>query len=400
MAELVVEVLRGFFGVVMPVLDERQRRVVAGAMAEALGRGGQARVVEATGLSSHTVWKGADEVRRGVTVTSRVRAVGGGDLPAVVKQPGLLAALDELVDPGTRGDPMCPLRWTSKSTYKLADELQGLGFEASSELVRRLLHQQGYSLQALSKQREGASHVDRDAQFRFISASSAEFIAVNEPVVSVDTKKKELVGRYANKGEEWQRKGEPEEVAMHDFPVAGTSKAVPYGVYDLLNNEGWVSVGDSADTAEFAVSSIRAWWVEMGRARFPNARRLMVTADSGGSNSYRTRAWKYHLSLLARELGLEISVRHFPPGTSKWNKIEHRMFSYISMNWRGRPLDSIRTIVELISNTSTETGLVIRAAYDANEYLKGVKVDDDQMASISSVPDEWHGEWNYTIMPN
>jgi hypothetical protein len=399
-SDLTVPVLAEFFEKVLPHLDERQRRVTVGAMAVALGRGGQARVVEASRMSSHTVWKGSSEVRAGVEVSDRVRAVGGGDLPAVVKQPGLLDALDRLVDPETRGDPMTLLRWTSKSTYKLADELTRMGFQASAELVRRLLRNElGYSLQALAKQREGTQSPDRDGQFRYIGAQASEFAAVDEPVISVDTKKKELVGAYKNGGTEWQPKKQPEEVEVHDFPKPGIGKAVPYGVYDLMNDEGWVSVGDSSDTAEFAVSSIRSWWLEMGKARYPDARRLLITADAGGSNGYRVRAWKYHLSRFAQETGLQVTVGHFPPGTSKWNKIEHRMFSFISMNWRGRPLESIRTIIELISGTATESGLTIQARYDPNVYERGLKISDEQMAAVNLVKHGWHGDWNYTILP-
>jgi hypothetical protein len=351
-------------------------------------------------MSSHTVWRAAKEVREGAEVTTRVRALGGGDRPATEKQPGLGSALEELISPATRGDPMSPLRWTSKSTYKLAAELTAMGFSVSAELVRRLLHQLGYSLQALSKQREGAQHEDRDGQFRYVAARTAEFATADEPVISVDTKKKELVGDFTNGGKEWQPQGQPEEVRVHDFEDKLLGKAVPYGVYDLFNNEGWVSVGDNADTAEFAVSAIRAWWAEMGRARFPNAGRLLISADAGGSNGHRVRAWKYHLSQLADDTGLEITVCHFPPGTSKWNQIEHRMFSYISMNWRGRALESIRTIVELISATTTRTGLTIHARHDPNVYERGVKVTDEQMTAINLERHEWHGDWNYTIKPS
>jgi hypothetical protein len=400
--ELSPGALSRFFESVMPHLDERQRRVVAGSMAEVLGRGGQARVVEASGLSSHTVWKAAREVREGVEPSDRQRAPGGGDRPAIDKQPGLLAALDELVHPETRGTPMSALRWTLKSTYQLARELQDKGFQASAELVRRLLHQMGYSLQAPAKQAEGTSHPDRDGQFGYINELAAERVAAGEPVVSVDTKKKELIGNYANGGREWQPTGEPERVNVHDFAdrsLGEHAKAIPYGVYDVGNDQGWVSVGDVADTAEFAVASIRRWWDTMGRARFPDATRLMITADAGGSNGYRVRAWKWHLTKLAAETGLEITVCHYPPGTSKWNKIEHRLFSFISMNWRGRPLTDIRTVVELIAATTTTTGLTVQAAYDPAWYPTGVKITDAEMRQIPLEPHNWHGEWNYTITP-
>ena len=358
-----VEELEQFFTTVMPHMNELQRRVVAGAMARALGRGGKSRVAEASGLSRNTVIKAQAEVEAGMEPSERLRAPGGGDRPAVEKQPGLAEALDELVHPETRGTPMSALRWTLKSTYELARDLQGRGFRASAELVRRLLHDMGYSLQAPAKQNEGASHPDRDGQFAHINALAAERLAAGEPVISVDTKKKELIGSYANGGKEWQPKGEPTRVNVHDFAdraLGEFAKAIPYGVYDIGNDEGWVSVGDVADTAEFAVESIRRWWNTLGRARFPEATRLLITADAGGSNGYRVRAWKWHLARLAAETGLEITACHYPPGTSKWNKIEHRLFSFISINWRGQPLSDIRTIVELIGATTTTTGLTVQ----------------------------------------
>ena len=400
--ELSDEGLHEFFVTVLPHLDERQRRVVGGAMAVALGRGGQARVVEASGMSSHTMWKAAKEVRSGVEPSERVRAEGGGDRRAVDKQPGLAAALDDLVHPETRGTPMSALRWTLKSTYELARELQSAGYRVSAELVRRLLHDMGYSLQAPAKQNEGTTHPDRDGQFRYINDVVAERLAGGEPVISVDTKKKELIGNFANGGREWHPTGEPTRVNVHDFAdraLGEFAKAIPYGVYDLTNDEGWVSVGDVADTAEFAVESIRRWWTTLGQQRFPDATRLLITADAGGSNGYRVRAWKWYLSVLAEETGLEITVLHYPPGTSKWNKIEHRLFSFISMNWRGQPLTDIRTIVELISATTTQSGLTVQAAYDPNWYPTGEKISDTTLASITLTPHEWHGEWNYTIDP-
>ena len=392
-----------FFDTVMPHLGERQRRVLSGALAEALGRGGQAFVVEASGISTSTMSRAAREVREGVEPSDRQRAEGGGDRPAAVKQPGLAEALDELVHPSTRGSPMSPLRWTLKSTYQLARELAAQGFKASAELVRRLLHQMGYSLQAPAKQNEGAAHPDRDAQFAYLNSLAQEFLDAGEPAVSVDTKKKELIGNYANKGTEWEPAGEPQRVNVHDFAdrsLGEFAKAIPYGVYDLANNDGWVSVGDSADTAEFAVNSIRRWWDTLGRQRFPNATRLLITADAGGSNGYRPRAWKWFLARLAADTGLEITVVHYPPGTSKWNKIEHRLFSFITMNWRGRPLTDIATIVELIASTTTQTGLTVQAAHDPAWYQRGIKITDKQMKQLPLRPHHWHGEWNYTITPN
>ena len=387
----------------MPHLGERQRRVVSGALAEALGRGGQAFVVGASGISTSTMSKAVREVRAGAEPWDRQRAEGGGDRPAAVKQPGLLEALDELVHPGTRGSPMSPLRWTLKSTYQLARELAGQGFQASAELVRRLLHQMGYSLQAPAKQNEGAQHPDRDAQFAYLNGLASQRLAAGDPVISVDTKKKELIGPYANGGAEWQPAAEPQRVSGHDFAdraLGEFAKAIPYGVYDVADNAGWVNVGDSADTAEFAVESIRRWWNTLGRDRFPQATRLLITADGGGSNGYRPRAWKWFLARLAADTGLEITVAHYPPGTSKWNKIEHRLFSFISMNQRGRPLTDIATIIELIASTTTQTGLTVQAAYDPNWYQRGIKITNTQMEQLPLCPHHWHGEWNYTITPN
>ena len=398
--EVTSEGLARFFEVVLPHSNELQRRVVAGAMAEMLGRGGKTAVAVASGMSRNTVIKAEGEVIAGIEPSSRLRAVGGGDKSLLDTQPGLLAALDELVDPETRGNPMSKLRWTSKSSTKLAAELVDQGFEVSSRSVLRLLHRLGYSLQANAKVTEGKQHPDRDAQFHYLNDMATSFIDDGQPVISVDTKKKELLGDYANGGTEWSPEGEPERVQVHDFPdrsLGEFAKAIPYGIYDVANDEGWVSVGDVADTAEFAVESIRRWWNAMGQARFPDADRLLVTADAGGSNGYRLRAWKVHLAALAVETGLRITVCHYPPGTSKWNKIEHRMFSFITMNWRGRPLTTLRTIVELISATTTDTGLSVQAAHDPNWYPKGVKITDSELAAVPLDPHDWHGEWNYTL---
>ena len=394
--------LREFFETVLPHMNEVQRRVVAGAMATALGRGGKTRVAEASGMGRKTVAKAVGEVAEGIEPSGRLRVSGAGDKPAVDKQPGLLDALDELVWPETRGHPESPLRWTLTSTYELSRQLTGRGFRVSAELVRRLLGQMGYSLQAPSKQVEGASHPDRDAQFAYLNDLVAHRLAAGEPVISVDTKKKELIGLYANGGKDWRPQGCPERVNVHDFadPALGEhAKAIPYGIYDIGNDEGWVSVGDVADTAEFAVESIRRWWNTTGRVRFPTATTLTITADAGGSNGYRVRAWKYHLAALATETGLAITVLHYPPGTSKWNKIEHRLFSFISMNWRGRPLTSIRTIIELIGSTTTQTGLTVHASYDPNWYPTGVKITDTQLDALPLHRHDWHGDWNYTLTP-
>ena len=356
-------------------------------------------MAELSGVSRPTVAKGANEIETGAEVFGRQRSPGGGAKPAVETQPGLFEALDALVDPQTRGSPVSSLRWTSKSTYQLADELVRQGYRVSAELVRRLLHQMGYSLQAPAKQKEGTTHPDRNAQFAYLNSRVTDHLRAGEPVISVDTKKKELVGDFHNGGREWQPSGQPEPVRVHDFIDPGLGKAIPYGIYDLSNDEGWVSVGDTADTAEFAANTIRRWWHQMGQHRFGDATRLLITADAGGSNGYRIRAWKTHLAALATETGLTITVCHYPPGTSKWNKIEHRMFSFITLNWRGRPLTSIRTIVELIAATTTKTGLTIQADHDPTEYPKGVKVSDSQLAAIPLTRHDWHGDWNYTIRP-
>ena len=393
------EALTSYFEAVLPHLDERQRRLNAGAIAIMLGRGGRTRVAESTGMSRSTVIKGANEIENGAEVTDRVRAEGAGDKPAVEKQPGLWEAIEKLVSPTTRGHPMSALLWTLKSTYELSREVKAQGFEASAELVRQLLAQHGYSLQAPSKQAEGTTHPDRDGQFRYLAELVDAFIGTGDPVISVDTKKKELLGNKSNGGTEYQPKGDPVRTDVHDFPDPALGKAIPYGVYDVTNNDGWVSVGDTADTSEFAVAAIAKWWDTLGKHKFPDATRLLITADCGGSNGYRVRAWKWHLAQLAQRTGLEITVAHYPPGTSKWNKIEHRMFSFITINWRGRPLTNIRTVVKLISATTTQGGLTIQAAYDAHVYPKGVKITDTQFDTIPITPHDWHGEWNYTLNP-
>jgi transposase len=387
--------LARFFELVLPHLNERQRRALAGAAAELFGN--KTAVAEAAGMSRNTVIKAQAEVAAGMQPQERQRPPGAGQKPITEVQPGILEDLDRLVHPETRGDPTSLLRWTSKSTYKLAEELVRQGYKVSADSVGKLLKRLGYSLQAPSKQKEGARHPDRDAQFRYLNKMAESFTCQGQPAISVDTKKKELVGEFSNGGREWQPKGEPDEVNVHDFVDKKLGRAVPYGIYDLANDEGWVSVGDSADTAEFAVNSIRTWWANMGSARFPSAKRLLVTADAGGSNGYRLRAWKLHLAKLAHELGLEVTVCHYPPGTSKWNKIEHRMFSFITMNWRGRPLVSYRAIVELISATETK-GLKLGAHLDPKTYEKGVKVTDAELAAVPLQPHHWHGEWNYTIL--
>jgi hypothetical protein len=328
-----------------------------------------------------------------------VRREGAGRKRSIDKDPNLLLELDDLVSPEARGDPMSPLRWTVKSTYQLADTLRAKGFDVGPTTVRELLHDMGYSLQGTSKQKEGAQHVDRDAQFHHINDTAAAFLADNQPVVSVDAKKKELIGEYSNAGQEYQPKGKPARTKVHDFIDPEMGKAIPYGVYDLGADEGWVSVGDDADTAGFAVATIGRWWAQMGRQRYPKATRLLICADAGGSNGYRIRAWKVELAKLAKETGLEITVAHFPPGTSKWNKIEHRLFSFITMNWRGRPLTSYRVMVQLIANTTTTKGLKVNAELDEGYYPTGIKISDKELAAVPLTRNEFHGDWNYTVHP-
>jgi hypothetical protein len=387
-----------------PLMDERMRRQWAATEAGALGWGGVSLVSNATGLARNTIGVGLRELdyRRShpcETVSVRIRGPGGGRKPKTQIDPGLQQALDTLVDSATRGHPESPLRWTCKSTAKLAEELTRQNHPVSDRTVATLLKESGYSLQANRKTREGSSHPDRNAQFEYIGRQVIACQRQNQPVVSVDTKKKELVGEFKNAGQEWHRQGQPLKVKVHDFPDKKLGKAIPYGVYDLASNEGWVSVGIDHDTAQFATASIRRWWQEMGCRRFPRATRLMITADGGGSNSSRNRLWKVELQKLANELGVALQVCHFPPGTSKWNKIEHRLFCFITKNWRGHPLTSYQVVVNLIGNTTTKTGLTVRAALDSSRYDTGIEVSDEQLARVRFVPAKFHGEWNYTIHP-
>jgi hypothetical protein len=386
------------------LLSERARRVWAATEALAIGRGGRAVVSRATGLSRTTIRVGISELEemkagRGLP-PERVRNSGGGPKTLVEKQEGLQEALEALVAPVTRGDPMSALRWTSKSTRILATELCAQGFQISAGTVATLLKVAGYSLQAPRKTKEGGKHPDRNAQFEFINTETQRFANDGNPVISVDTKKKELVGDFVNRGREWHPHGTSPEVRVYDFIDKKLGKAIPYGVYDVLANEGWVSVGIDHDTAEFAVETINRWWKEMGRATYPNATQLMITADCGGSNSYRTRLWKTELQRLADQTGLTISVRHLPPGTSKWNKIEHRMFAHITRNWRGRPLESLQVIVELIAATRTQAGLSINAVLDSGTYPAGQKVTDEQLEAVNLVRHTKREAWNYSVLPN
>jgi hypothetical protein len=365
-----------------------------------LGRGGITRVNEATGLSAQTIRRGLLELEQGAVLTvERSRARGGGRKSLTTVDPKLAMALERLVAPATRGDPMSPLRWTCKSTALLADELSADGHQVSARTVASLLHQLGYSLQANRKMLEGCKSPDRNAQFERINQKVMAFQKGGQPVISVDTKKKELVGQYKRNGSEWAPEGVPEQVKVHDFVDGELGKAIPYGVYDLSENKGWVSVGTDHDTPEFAVASIRQWWKRMGKRVYPAARKLLITADGGGSNGSRPRLWKVELQRMVDDLGLEVSVCHFPPGTSKWNKIEHRMFCHITQNWRGRPLTSLEVVVNLIAHTTTKQGLTINAALDSDEYPTGIKVTKEQMDSLNITRDDFHGEWNYSFKP-
>ena len=400
-------VLEAKFAVLKPLLDERLRRIWAGVEARAIGRGGITQVARATGLSRTTVRAGVREIQAGAAgpraggpgSRGRLRRAGAGRKPLSDKQPGLRAALERHLEPVTRGDPMSALRWTCRSAAHLATALRAEGHSVSERSVNRLLHAQGYSLQANRKTLEGRQHPDRDAQFQHISQRVAAFQQAGQPVVSVDAKKKERIGPCKNGGREWPPQGQPEEVNVPDCMDKEAGKVTPYGVYDLTANQGWMSVGVDHDTAEFAVESLRRWWRSMGQAAYPGASRLLITADGGGSSSSRSRLWKLELQEWADEVGLALAVCHFPPATSKWNKIEHRMFSYVTQNWRGRPLVSREVVVNLIGAVTTEGGLSIQAELDENAYPLGRKVTDTQMEGLSIERDDFHGEWNYTLRP-
>lgn len=383
-------------------LDERQRRLVAAAEAEALGRRGITLVSRSTGVSRRAIRQGLEELRQAAPSERdkhRIRREGGGRKKTLEKDPTLCTDLERLVEPTARGDPESPLRWTCKSVRQLAKELQRAGHQVSHQLVSELLHDLDYSLQANRKTVEGTQHPDRDAQFAHINRRVRLFLRRGDPVISVDTKKKELVGNFKNGGREWRPQGEPERVLIHDFLIPELGRAIPYGVYDLGNNSGWVSVGIDHDTASFAVESIRRWWQSMGRPVYHDRKRLLITADSGGSNGARVRLWKVELQKLANELGMEVSVCHLPPGTSKWNKIEHRLFSFISMNWRGKPLLTYQVIVSLIAATTTAEGLKVQAALDPMTYPSGIKVSDAAVKALKLKPARFHGEWNYSLEP-
>jgi len=396
-----VELIRHKYTALAPLLNERTRRCWAATEAQALGYGGISIVAEALEIARGTIHAGLREVQgRGtMVVPQRIRSFGGGRRPLMEKDATLAEALNQLVEPTTRGDPESPLRWTCKSTTRLAQELENAGHPISQRSVCTLLHAQQYSLQANRKTREGSSHPDRDVQFQYINASVKHFQRANQPVISVDTKKKELVGNFKVPGREWQPKGKPEHVNVHDFADPHWGKVIPYGVYDLAANAGWVNVGIDHDTAEFAVESIRRWWAHMGQTRYPHAKQLLITADCGGSNGSRTRLWKVALQQWADEVQLPLHVCHFPPGTSKWNKIEHRLFCFITQNWRGRPLLSRATVVNLIASTTTRHGLTVQAMLDDCSYETGKKVTKEELAALKLQPKSFHGEWNYCLLP-
>ena len=382
---------------IMPLLNERQRRLLLAAEARCLGRGGVSRVARASGVSRATIHLALQGKDQTPLEAGRVRRAGAGRKKARDLDPTLAPALEEMIDPVTRGDPMSPLRWTCKSTRQLAAALQAQGHSISDHVVRDLLHEAGYSLQSNAKTFEGKQHPDRDAQFVYLNEHVKTFLATGQPVISVDAKKKELIGRFKNGGREWNPAGQPEEVNVHDFADPELGKAIPYGVYDVGRNTGWVSVGQDHDTASFAVTSILRWWQMAGAPVYPGAQRLLICADGGGSNGYRLRLWKVELQNLANATGLEVTVCHLPPGTSKWNKIEHRLFSHITMNWRGRPLVSHEVVVELLTATTTREGLRVQAQRDEGHYPTKTKVSDEQLAAVRLTRHSFHGEWNYTI---
>jgi len=393
--------IRERYGLMKGLLNERSRRRWAAAEARSHGRGGIAAVARATGISESTVSRGLRELDAEEELEpERVRRAGAGRPGILEREPGLTEALDRLIDPVTRGDPESPLRWTSKSGAKLAEALREMGHEVVDRTVLRLLKAKGYSLQANKKTREGAQHPDRDAQFAHINETVSAAIAAGEPVISVDAKKRELVGDFKAVGREFAPKGKPVEVRGHDFKDKQLGHAIPYGVYDLAADEGWMSVGITSETAQFAVNTIISWWEHLGKLRYPNAQTLTITADSGGSNNPSTRLWRHELQRLADTIGLNIRVCHFPPGTSKWNKIEHRMFSFVSLNWRGKPLESLEVIINLIAATTTNTGLKLYARLDARTYERGLEVSDEQLAAVNITRHAFHGDWNYTIKPS
>ncbi len=392
--------LKEKLSIILPSLNERQRRLVVGAEAISIGHGGIKLLASITGISCPTIRRGIRELKEGDNKNrNRVRIKGGGRKKIVDKYPEIKGLIEEIVEPETRGDPETPLRWTCKSVRNIADALLQKGYRVSHQTVAVILHGLEYSLQGNKKTKEGTNHPDRDAQFKHINKTAKYFLANKDPVISIDTKKKELIGNYKNVGREWQSKGNPKEVNGHDFPDPSVTKAIPYGIYDIGNNAGWVNVGITADTSEFAVASIRYWWKKIGKKKHQESKHILICADAGGSNGYRVHLWKKELQQFADDEKIQITVCHFPPGTSKWNKIEHRLFSFISMNWRGKPLLTYQTIINLITSTKTRTGLVVEARLDKKTYRKGIKVSKSEIKLLNITRDKFHGEWNYTITP-
>lgn len=385
----------------LPFLNEKQQRIYLALEAASLGFGGVTAISKASGISRPTILLGKKDLKEGMIELPkyRIRKKGGGRKKFYEKYPQVMAELDNLVDSVTRGDPMSPLRWTCKSTRHLSDTLKKKSINISYVSIAEMLKQMGYSLQANAKIIEGGDHPDRDKQFHYIGRQSKKYLAKQQPVISVDTKKKELVGNYKNAGREWEKSGQPINVNVYDFVDKTLGKAVPYGVYDIRKNEGFVNVGKSYDTSSFAVSSIRRWWIDMGQSEYLITKKLLITADGGGSNGYRRKLWKIELQKFCNEFNLEVTVCHLPPGTSKWNKIEHRLFSFITMNWRGKPLTSFETVVSLIGSTTTSKGLKVKSVLDENEYVKGIVVEDAELKMVNIYPHKFHGEWNYTIKP-
>jgi transposase len=391
--------LKEKLSVLLPSLNEKQRRLLVGAEAIASGYGGIKFLSDITGMSTNTISRGVREIESGYRDVSRIRSKGAGRKKLLTKYPEIKNCIEDIIEPDTRGNPESPLRWTCKSVRNISDFLDGRGYSVSRQSVARILREMEYSLQGNRKTIEGKDHPDRDKQFRFISRTCKRYLSQGNPVISVDTKKKELVGEYKNEGREWHKKHGAIAVNGHDFPDPKVPKAIPYGIYDVGDDSGWVNVGVTADTAEFAVSSIRYWWQYVGRRRYPNSTKLLICADAGGSNGYRLRLWKKELQRFADSRGIEISVCHFPPGTSKWNKIEHRLFSFISINWRGKPLTNYQVIINLITSTTTKTGLTVKARLDKKTYTKGKKVTDIEMKDLKLIKNKFHGEWNYAIKP-
>lgn len=401
-SDTVVQQIEEKYHHLSPYLNERSRRLWAATEALALGYGGIVAVQRATSISQNTIRAGLAELESealDLAPIGRIRQVGGGRKRVEEQQPSIVEALDQLVEPSSRGEPECPLRWTCKSVNQLADALQQQGYQISAMTVYTLLVEMGYSLQSNRKTQEGKQHPDRDAQFQHIARQVEAFQRQHRPVISIDTKKKENLGQFKNGGQEWQPQGQPVEVKTHDFPDKTQGKAIPYGIYDLTHNQGWVNVGIDHDTAEFAVESIRRWWQQMGQAQYPRSKHLLITADCGGSNGYRNRLWKLQLQKFADETGLTLHLCHFPPGTSKWNKIEHRLFCHITTNWRGQPLTDLQTVINLIGNTTTQTGLEVHAQLDDNLYPTGIQVSEEQFNAIAIERCRFHGEWNYRIVP-